>query len=155
MATEIERKFLVTGNQWRQAKGIRIRQGYLCREKGKTVRVRSAGEKAFLTIKGTRKGISRPEFEYEIPAGDGEDLLKLCDGPIIEKTRHIVFHKGFNWEVDAFLGENEGLVVAEIELKEEDQLFERPGWVGREVTGDPRYYNANLVSNPYKNWRDR
>jgi adenylate cyclase len=155
MPTEIERKFLVTGIEWRLANGVRYWQGYLCRGMGKTVRIRLTGEKAFLTIKGTRKGISRPEFEYEIPFAEGEQLLGLCEGPIIEKNRHVVNYKGFKWEVDEFLGENEGLVVAEIELEKEDQQFERPGWVGQEVTEDPRYYNSNLASNPYSTWSDR
>jgi adenylate cyclase len=153
MPVEIERKFLVTGTKWRQANGIPIRQGYLCSEKGTTARVRLAGEKAFLTIKGVKKGLTRPEFEYEIPVTDAEQLLKLCAGPLIEKVRHVVVHQGFMWEVDEFLGENEGLVVAEIELEKEDQPFERPDWVGREVTGDPMYFNSNLVTNPYCNWR--
>jgi CYTH domain-containing protein len=153
--TEIERKFLVTGTEWRQTKSICIQQGYLCRGNGKTVRIRLAGEKAFLTIKGSREGITRAEFEYEIPFGEGEELLTLCDDAIIEKKRHVVKYKGFKWEVDEFQGENEGLVVAEIELDKEDQQFERPGWVGQEVTGDTRYYNANLVSNPYCTWSER
>ena len=155
MPTEIERKFLVTGTEWRQADCIHIYQGYLCRERGKTVRVRLAGEKAFITIKGPTKGISRPEFEYEIPFAEAEQLLKLCDGAIIEKKRHVVVYKGSKWEVDEFLGENAGLIVAEIELVEEEQPFERPGWLGREVTGGPRYTNANLASNPYKSWHGR
>ena len=155
MPTEIERKFLVTGTEWRQANSVHIRQGYLCHEKGKTVRVRLAGEKAFLTIKGIRKGLARPEFEYEIPFADAEQLMKLCDGAILEKMRYVIDYKGFEWEVDEFMGENAGLIVAEIELEKENQKFERPVWLGREVTGDPRYYNANLVSNPYNTWRDR
>jgi adenylate cyclase len=155
MHTEIERKFLVTGNEWRKAKSFSINQGYLTSEKGKTIRVRLAGEKAFLTIKGKRKGLARPEFEYEIPVSDAEQLLKLCDGPIIEKKRYVVVFKGSKWEVDEFMGQNTGLIVAEIELKKEDQPFERPAWVGREVTGDPRYHNANLVSNPFSTWREQ
>jgi len=155
MPTEIERKFLVTGTEWRQAFSVPIRQGYLCRDKGRTIRVRLAGGKAFITIKGITKGISRPEFEYEIPPADTEQLLKLCDGPIIEKIRHIVNYKGSKWEVDEFLGENAGLIVAEIELEKEDQPFERPDWLGREVTGDPRYANSNLASNPYSTWHER
>jgi CYTH domain-containing protein len=127
----------------------------LCRAKETTIRIRIAGGKAFLTIKGIKTGISRPEFEYEIPIADGEELIKLCDGPIIEKIRHVVMDKSFKWEVDEFLGENEGLVVAEIELKREDQSFERPAWLGKEVTEDPRYANASLVYNPYSTWRDQ
>jgi adenylate cyclase len=155
MPTEIERKFLVTGTEWRQADSVRIIQGYLCCDKGRTVRVRLAGEKAFLTIKGITKGISRPEFEYEIPIADAEQLLKLCDGQVIEKVRHVVVYKGSKWEVDEFMGENTGLIIAEIELRTEDQIFERPGWLGREVTGEPRYGNAHLASNPYSTWCGR
>jgi adenylate cyclase len=155
MPTEIERKFLVTGTEWHEAFSFHIFQGYLCRENEITVRVRLTGEKGFLTVKGIKKGISRPEFEYEIPVADAEQLLKLSDGAVIEKIRHVVLYKGFKWEVDEFLGENAGLIVAEIELEKEDQIFERPDWLGQEVTGDPRYSNASLVSNPYSNWRDR
>jgi adenylate cyclase len=155
MPNEIERKFLVTGIEWRQTDNVRINQGYLCRGKGRTVRVRLAGKKAFLTIKCITKGISRPEFEYKIPVADAEQLMKICDGAVVKKIRHAVFYKGFKWEVDKFLGENKGLIIAEIELEEENQHFERPGWVGQEVTGEPRYANAYLASNPYSTWRDR
>jgi len=117
--TEIERKFLVTGTGWRQADGVRFSQGYLCRGEGSTVRVREAGERAFLTIKGPTRGASRAEFEYEIPIADAEQLLKLCDGPVIQKVRHVVVFSGSKWEVDEFLGENTGLIVAEIELEKE------------------------------------
>jgi adenylate cyclase len=155
MPTEIERKFLVTGPEWHDAFSIHIRQGYLCRGNEITVRVRVANEKAYLTIKGIKKGISRQEFEYEIPVADAEQLLKLSNGCVIEKIRHVVMYKSFAWEVDEFLGENAGLIVAEIELENEDQIFERPEWLGREVTGDPRYANAYLASNPYSIWRDQ
>jgi len=154
MATEIERKFLVTGAQWRKADGVHMIQGYLNRDKERTVRVRLAGEQAFLTIKGLTKGASRAEYEYAIPVADAEQLLERCDGPVIRKVRHIVIYKGMKWEVDEFLGENAGLVVAELELESEDQPFERPGWLGCEVTGDPRFFNSNLVSHPYKIWND-
>jgi CYTH domain-containing protein len=153
MATEIERKFLVTGAQWRQAPGIRICQGYLNRDKQRTVRVRIAGDNAWLTIKGVSRGAARLEFEYPIPPADAEALLKLCDGPVVQKIRHTLAYKGFTWEVDEFLEENAGLVVAEIELQAEDQPFERPAWIGREVTHDPRYFNANLALHPYREWR--
>src|SRR5689334_7691913 len=131
MATEIERKFLVRGSQWRQAvsqengvrNSVRICQGYLNRDKERTVRVRIRGDQSFLTIKGLSRGASRAEFEYEIPVADGEQLLKLSDGPIIEKNRYIVVHDGWTWEVDEFLGANAGLVVAEIELKSENESF--------------------------------
>lgn len=153
MATEIERKFLVKGEDWRQAKPMRLSQGYLNRDKERTVRVRIADDKAFLTIKGKTQGISRAEFEYGIPVADAQQLLKLSDGPIVEKWRHIVPHQGRKWEVDEFLGENAGLVVAEIELEQEDQAFEQPSWLGEEVTQDPRYSNSNLSANPYNRWR--
>jgi CYTH domain-containing protein len=155
MPTEIERRFLVTGTEWRQAGGVRFCQGYLCRGEARTVRVRLAGEKAFLTIKGPTRGASRAEFEYEIPVADAEQLLRLCDGPVIQKIRHVVVFSGFRWEVDEFLGDNTGLIVAEIELEREDQPFERPGWVGPEVTADPRYRNSNLGPKPYSTWSDR
>lgn len=153
MAIEIERKFLVTGTPWRQAPGVRISQGYLNRDKARTVRVRIAGPKAYLTIKGASRGASRLEFEYEVPLADAEQLLRLCDGPVVDKIRHTLEHKGFIWEIDVFLKENHGLIIAEIELPAEDQPFERPPWVGREVTDDPRYFNANLAVHPYRDWR--
>ena len=153
MATEIERKFLVTGTQWRQAPGVRICQGYLNRDKERTVRVRIAGDNAWLTIKGVSRGAARLEFEYAIPPAEAEQLLALCDGPVVQKIRHTLPYKGFTWEVDEFLEENAGLVVAEIELLAEDQPFERPAWLGREVTDDPRYFNANLAVQPYRDWR--
>ncbi|PKN76622.1 MAG: adenylate cyclase [Deltaproteobacteria bacterium HGW-Deltaproteobacteria-10] len=153
MATEIERKFLVQGDDWRAAQGVRFFQGYLNRDKERTVRVRIAGTQAFLTIKGISTGVTRSEYEYEIPVVDAEELLKICDGPLIEKTRHTVAYGGMIWEIDEFHGENEGLVVAEVELQKEDQYLERPGWLGQEVTGDPRYYNSNLSKDPYCTWR--
>ncbi|MGV8057151.1 MAG: CYTH domain-containing protein [Smithellaceae bacterium] len=153
MAVEIERKFLVTGTGWRGGNGVHCIQGYLNRDKERTVRVRVAGEKAFLTIKGLTRSTMRDEFEYEIPPADAEQLLKLCDGPLIEKTRHTVVYSGMIWEVDEFHGESAGLVVAEVELEREDQCFERPGWLGPEITGDPRYLNSNLCTNPYCNRR--
>jgi adenylate cyclase len=152
MATEIERKFLVEGRPWRPGSGVPYRQGYLNRDKERTVRVRIAGDKAFLTIKGATRGASRAEFEYGIPAGDAEQLLKLSDGPIIQKNRYVITHAGSKWEVDEFLGENAGLSVAEIELTSEDQSFARPPWLGREVTDDSRYFNSSLASNPYSKW---
>jgi CYTH domain-containing protein len=154
MATEIERKFLVRDTQWRQGAGVKFSQGYLNRDLERTVRVRIAGEKAHLTIKGVTRGASRAEFEYEIPVADAEQLLRLSDGPIIEKNRHIVVHNGSKWEVDEFLGDNAGLVVAEIELTSPDQPFSRPPWLGIEVTDDARYYNSNLASHPYSTWKD-
>lgn len=152
MAIEIERKFLVAGTAWRDATGVLFSQGYLNRDKERTVRVRIAGEKAFLTIKGLTKGASRAEYEYEIPVADGEQLLKLCEKPIIEKVRRIVSHDGATWEVDEFLGENAGLVVAEIELQSEDQAFTQPEWLGEEVTHDSRYFNSSLANHPFSRW---
>lgn len=152
VAVEIERKYLVTGTNWRQTDCMRLSQGYLNRDKERTVRVRIAGAKAFLTIKGITQGASRVEFEYEVPLQDAEHMLALCEGPVVEKFRHIVRHQGLIWEVDEFLGENLGLVVAEVELEREDQPFEKPQWVGSEVTNDPRYYNSNLATHPYSAW---
>jgi CYTH domain-containing protein len=152
MGIEIERKFLVVGNGWRQGEGTRYSQGYLNRDAQRTVRVRIAGEHAFLTVKGISKGATRSEFEYAIPIDDARQLLELADGPVIEKVRRIVEHEGSRWEVDEFFGDNAGLVVAELELESEAQAFERPQWLGREVTGDSRYYNSNLAAHPYKDW---
>ena len=152
MATEIERKFLVQGTQWRQGAGVRFNQGYLNRDMERTVRVRIAGDKAHLTIKGMTRGASRLEFEYEIPVADAEQLMKLSDGPVITKNRHVIIHDGCKWEVDEFFGDNAGLVVAEIELTSPDQPFTPPPWLGMEVTDDLRYYNSSLASHPYSTW---
>ena len=152
LATEIERKFLVTGDAWRQGPGTLLSQGYLNRDKQRTVRVRIAGELAFLTIKGANQGATRAEFEYPIPLADAAQLMALCDGPTVEKIRRVVLHEGFAWEVDEFLGQNAGLVVAEIELASEDQPFARPAWVGQEVTDDARYYSSRLATHPYGDW---
>lgn len=153
MSTEIERKFLVRGTDWRQGAPVRLRQGYLNRDKERTVRVRIAGSRAYLTIKGLTRGVSRPEFEYEIPLQDGEALLTLCDGLPLEKDRYTLQHAGATWEVDEFLGANAGLAIAEIELNDERQEFERPGWLSTEVTDDPRYFNSSLIAAPYRTWR--
>jgi len=152
MALEIERKFLVRGDDWRTADGVPYRQGYLNRDKQRTVRVRIAGEKGFLTIKGVSTGATRVEFEYEIPVTEAASLLMLCDGPLIEKTRHRIPLGAHVWEVDEFHGDNAGLVVAEIELGSEDEVFERPDWVTVEVTEDARYYNSNLAVRPFREW---
>ncbi|UUA70953.1 CYTH domain-containing protein [Cellvibrio sp. QJXJ] len=152
MAIEIERKFLVVGDAWREANAVFYSQGYLSSDKARTVRVRIAGEQAFLTIKGVTQGMSRAEFEYEIPLADAHELLQLCEQPLIEKYRRKITSAGFVWEVDEFLGENQGLVVAEIELPSEDTLFTKPEWVGAEVTADVRYFNSNLVRLPFKQW---
>ncbi len=155
MATEIERKFLVNRSVWRPdpALGTRYRQGYLASELGCTVRVRIAGDRGFLTVKGRTRGIERLEFEYPIPSADaGAMLAQLCDGPLIEKTRYRVPFAGRMWEVDVFDGDNTGLILAEVELPSADAEVALPPWAGREVSGDPRYYNANLVRNPYAQW---
>jgi adenylate cyclase len=153
MAIEIERKFLVIGNEWRDAPAVFYSQGYLNRDKARTVRVRIAGEQAFLTVKGLSEGMSRVEFEYEIPLADARALLRLCEQPLIEKYRRKIPFAGFVWEIDEFLGENQGLVVAEIELPAEDAIFATPEWVGEEVTQDARYFNSNLAREPYKGWQ--
>ena len=154
MGVEIERKFLVQGEQWKKgARGVLYRQGYLSTEKERTVRVRRVEDMGLLTVKGISTGISRLEFEYEIPLADAEKMLAdLCEQPIIEKYRYRLPYKGFVWEVDEFLGVNSGLVVAEIELAGEDQDFARPPWLGREVSGDPRYFNSALTIHPYSSW---
>jgi adenylate cyclase len=155
MGVEIERKFLIKGTAWRKEAGVRLSQGYLNRDKERTVRVRLAGEQAFLTVKGLTQGALRAEFEYAIPLVDGEQLLKLCEKPLIEKTRRIIVHEGNVWEVDEFLGENAGLIVAEIELKSEDQVFTRPEWLGKEVTHDSRYFNSSLAAHPFALWHEK
>lgn len=153
MAQEIERKFLVTGDAWRTDNGMLIRQGYLQNEIDGIVRVRTKGERAYLTIKGGTTGITRTEFEYEIPLKEANEILDdLCQKPLIEKVRHEVHVGGFKWEIDEFLGENASLVVAEIELDNEGQDFPKPDWVEDEVSEDARYLNANLVKNPYSKW---
>lgn len=154
MATEIERKFLVRGDAWRTANGVLLVQGYLNRDKARTVRVRIAGDQAFLTIKGLTQGATRAEFEYPIPVADAHQLLALSDGPVLAKVRHTFVHGGHTWEVDVFQGANEGLVVAEIELTREDEPFARPDWLGNEVTHDSRFYNANLIAHPWSTWTE-
>ncbi len=156
MGREIERKFRVSGKGWKSAEGVAFRQGYLSTAKERTVRVRIEGERAVITVKGPVTGLTRREFEYEIPLAEAAEMLdQLCERPLIEKRRHRVDHAGHTWEVDEFLGENQGLVVAEIELESEDESFDRPDWLGEEVSDDPRYYNANLVSQPYPSWAER
>lgn len=156
MGIEIERKFLVTdvsaAAAWRAAPGLVYRQGYLNRDKHRTVRVRVAGDAATLTIKGISVGSTRAEFEYTIPLDDARALLDLCDGPLVEKTRHVLVHHGTTWEVDDFAGDNMGLVVAEVELQSEAQTFAKPDWLGEEVTHDARYFNSNLASQPFAGW---
>jgi adenylate cyclase len=153
MGVEIERKFLVTGTAWKAlAAGVHTRQGYLSIARHRTVRVRIAGDRGFLTIKGKTQGLSRAEFEYAIPVEDAAAMLDLCDKPLIEKTRYRVPFGAHTWEVDEFHGANAGLVVAEVELGSADEEPALPPWVGREVSGDARYYNANLVKRPFTTW---
>jgi adenylate cyclase len=154
MGEEIERKFLVTSDAWREtAEGTSCRQGFLSTEPERTVRVRLAGSRGTITVKGKNVGARRAEFEYEIPAADAERLLDtLCKRPLIEKVRHTLAVGSHTWEIDVFEGENAGLVVAEIELGSEDEAFDKPEWVGEEVTDDPRYFNSNLVAKPYRTW---
>lgn len=153
MGKEIERKFLVKGNDWHKlAKGIHYRQGYLSIVKERTVRVRTINDKGFLTIKGITVGASRVEFEYDIPVNEANEMLKICEHPIIEKSRYKIEHGGFTWEVDEFYGVNQGLITAEIELQSVDQKFDKPDWIGQEITGDPKYFNSNLIKNPFTKW---
>lgn len=156
MAFEIERKFLVVNDNWRARApaGTFYRQGYLCMEKRRAVRVRIFGNRGYLSVKSQEeKGITRREFEYEIPLSDAEEMLEaLCDHPPVDKIRYVVAEAGARWEVDVFEGENQGLVVAEIELESEDQPFQRPAWAGREVTDDERYLNLYLYLHPFKKW---
>jgi CYTH domain-containing protein len=151
---EIERKFLVINDKYKMGTPQRISQGYICSENDRVVRVRIKGDKAYLTIKNATIGFARNEYEYEIPVADAEAMLKnTCQQPIIDKTRYVLEYKGFIWEVDEFHGDNEGLVVAEIELDSREATFDHPDFIGEEVTGDARYYNACLFKNPYKMWK--
>lgn len=146
MGIEIERKFLVSNDTYRDLcnKSKYICQGYLCREPARTVRIRTSGEKGYVTIKGLTKGCERQEFEYEIPYSDAESLLRLCEPPVICKTRYYVPSGSHTWEVDEFDGELRPLVTAEIELASADEAFSKPDFVGEEITGNPAYYNSNL-----------
>lgn len=153
MALEIERKFLVDPAKWTPTdKGTNLVQVYLSLEPNLIVRIRIAGEKAFLTIKGCSESISRPEFEYEIPVYDATEMLKMAISNPVEKIRHEVMHSGFLWEVDVFSGKNSGLIMAEIELKSENQEFPRPDWLLKEVSNDGRYYNSYLSGCPFSEW---
>lgn len=155
MAQEIERKFLVKGEfKSLSCKATRITQGYLCSVPERTVRVRVKGEKGFITIKGmgNDSGASRFEWEKEIPVSEVQDLLKICEPGVIDKTRYLVKVGAHTYEVDEFYGDNQGLVVAEVELGAENEDFIKPEWLGEEVTGDVKYYNSMLMKNPYKNW---
>ncbi|XGW00489.1 MAG: CYTH domain-containing protein [Leptolyngbya sp. BL-A-14] len=154
MPTEIERKFLVKGDAWRSlATGTAYCQGYIASTKDRTVRVRVVGTQGYLTIKGSTTGISRAEFEYPIPGEDALELLNtLCDPPLIQKKRYKIEHSGLVWEVDEFEGENQGLIVAEVELLDANQAIVLPDWIGQEVSNDPRYFNANLAKHPFCHW---
>ena len=154
MAKEIERKFLIKRELWQpQNQGQEIRQGYLSLDPERTVRVRTKGAKGYLTIKGKNQGISRTELEYEIPYEEACQMLEeLCLRPLVEKTRYLEQHGRQLWEIDIFAGDNEGLAVAEAELPSEDTALALPIWIDREVSGEARYYNSNLIKLPYKNW---
>jgi len=154
MAREIERKFLVKGNSWRTGiEGKTLKQGYLSTNTERVVRIRVIGNQGYLTIKGINVGVTRAEYEYKIPIEDANAMLNtLCEQPIIEKLRYTIGYHGFVWEVDEFKGENQGLIIAEIELSDEGESFVKPDWIGEEVSEDPRYFNSNLIKHPYKSW---
>lgn len=157
MALEIERKFLVLDDSYKHEAfaSSHIRQGYICSERGRTVRIRIRDERAYITIKGPSPngGLSRYEFEQEIPMADAEQLMLLCEPGIVDKTRWLVKSGKHTFEVDEFHADNDGLVMAEVELSAENETFEKPHFIGQEVTGDRRYYNSQLRRNPYRNWR--
>jgi adenylate cyclase len=158
MAIEIEHKFLLANDGWRGAiqKSVNYKQGYLSSEPTSSIRVRIADKQAWLNIKSATIGTQRHEFEYEIPLPDAEEILStLCRKPLIEKTRHFVRHDGNTWEIDEFEGDNQGLIIAEIELAEAGKAFAKPDWLGAEVTHELRYYNNNLAINPYSKWRNK
>ncbi|MCD6528012.1 MAG: CYTH domain-containing protein [Desulfuromonas sp.] len=155
MGIEIERKFLLKSDQWRQQTKSRSRfvQGYLSTVAERTVRVRVVAEQGWLTIKGKNDGARRSEYEYPIPVDEALEMLhNLCEQPLIDKWRHLLELDGKLWEIDEFLGDNAGLIVAEIELDDEDERFTRPAWLGDEVTSDPRYFNSSLIATPYGRW---
>ncbi len=155
MGAEIERKFLVKTERWRDAveRSLPMRQGYLVGGKHASVRVRVSGDQAWLNIKGATLGVSRREYEYPIPVAEARELLDhLCERPLIEKVRHEITVGDHLWEVDEFSGDNAGLIVAEVELASEEEAFRMPDWAGQEVSDDPRYYNVSLVKHPYSEW---
>ena len=155
MALEIERKYLLNSDEWRgHGLGKSIRQGYLSRDPHPTVRVRISDDHAFMTVKGKTTGITRVEVEFEISLDHAHELLRLCPKPLIEKTRYEIWHAGMKWEVDEFHGENDGLIVAEIELPSEETIFEKPSWCGEEVSHDFRYANSHLSQHPFTEWRE-
>jgi len=154
MAQEIERKFLVANDAWRdQTEGKLYRQGYIPTIDARTVRIRTAGDKGFITLKGPVVNMSRPEFEYAIPLADAEEMLSsLCDPPLIEKYRYQLLIDDLLWEIDEFLGDNQGLLIAEVELASPEQPIRLPDWVGEEVTDNERYYNSHLARHPFCHW---
>jgi adenylate cyclase len=155
MGLEIERKFLLRNDDWRAEAdtGTRMRQGYFAAPQRASIRVRVEGDSANINIKSAELGIRRLEFEYPLPLAEAEEMLdSLCEKPLVEKTRYHVRHAGVDWEVDVFEGDNAGLVVAEVELPSEEARFEKPEWLGDEVSDDPRYYNVSLVTHPYCDW---
>ena len=155
MGLEIERKFRVAGDAWRAqvSQSTLLRQGYIANTARASVRVRLAGEAGWLSVKAMTRGLSRAEYEAAIPAQEANEILdRLCEGPLIEKWRHIVVYQGNRWEIDEFLGANAGLVIAELELEAEDAVFARPSWLGLEVTHDERYYNFRLAEKPFRHW---
>jgi adenylate cyclase len=153
MGVEIERKFLLAGTSWRAlGQPVLLRQGYLSSDPARVVRVRVEGDRAYMTIKGRSTGATRGEWEYPIPLADANELLALCEQPLVEKYRRRIDFAGNVWEVDEFIGANQGLVLAEIELDSEQQQFDKPEWIGDDVTGDKRYYNSNLARHPFSSW---
>lgn len=154
MAKEIERKFLIDASTIGSLEnGMSIKQGYISTTDKTVVRVRVAGNMAYLTLKGENKQLTRSEFEYGIPINDAEQIItELCNGPIVEKTRYLRIYEGHTWEIDVFHGDNDGLIVAEIELESEEEAFKKPSWIAIEVSNDARYYNSSLLDHPYKNW---
>ncbi|MFT4762512.1 MAG: adenylate cyclase [Paraglaciecola sp.] len=154
MPIEIERKFLLKNSKWRDQvnNGKEIKQGYLNSNANRTVRVRTKGKLGFMTVKSKTINATRKEYEYEIPIQDAKELLLLCEQPLVEKVRFEIIHNQKIWEVDEFKGINEGLIVAEIELEDEQEKIELPDWIGEEVTLNKKYYNSSLIANPYSKW---
>lgn len=155
MAVEIERKFLLTGDSWKSSAdgGTHYSQGYLVGSKDASVRIRIEGSQAYINIKSATIDITRQEYQYEIPVADAKEMLEtLCEKPLISKVRYHINHDSHLWEIDVFSGENQGLIVAEIELSDINEEFSKPDWLGQEVSDDVRYYNVNLVKHPYKDW---
>ncbi len=152
MGVEIERKFLVKEGWQPTGESVSIKQGYLPGTGPMLVRIRLEDQRALLTLKGRTEGVTRSEYEYEIPVQDAQELLLRCRKKVVEKTRYFVIHGDYTWEVDVFAGANKGLVVAELELSDEDEVFDRPDWLGAEVSSDARYYNSNLAEHPFSEW---